>query len=327
MCRRRLIFTTRLLIISVALVALNLAGVIGKSKYYPKPHFDEGVGWGDGRIMVQNGTNGDMYLSSGHFSTGFRLERVLRVPPPPTRLQTWSPVIASVSVTLLVLALFSLPRRWLLCCISRVRSDQVRQFVRLRVVLLWLTIAFASIGLNFAAILYRGVEDPAERWLAQHSFLQGNLILKWDGTTGRLHSDEKWKKVYRGVRAISPTESFAEVESGGESPALSESQFLPGSGAQHRDAHIGTIEYRIDGGIVAYEGPPGEALSRPYVIRPPLRSFLEMRWPIFSSALITLLALCIAWFKARLPGHNPSDSHVAADRRRDPGPNQAESGP
>ena len=62
-----------------------------------------------------------------------------------------------------------------------------------------------------------------------------------------------------------------------------------------RSRVLGTIVYRPDGSIVGYEGRPGEMQAPPHVIRPPLRSFLEMWWPVVASASITTLVLGILW--------------------------------
>ncbi len=60
-----------------------------------------------------------------------------------------------------------------------------------------------------------------------------------------------------------------------------------------RSRTLGTIVYKADGSIAGYEGRPGEMRAPPHVIRPPLRSLLEVWWPVMAGAAITILVLAI----------------------------------
>ncbi|MBX6314881.1 MAG: hypothetical protein IRY99_18485 [Isosphaeraceae bacterium] len=102
MRRPCMLFTVRQMMIMVALVGLNLAGAIATSKYYPRPPYLS-VGYGNGRGFIYYKADGTILQGSGNAETGYRLTRVIRRPPRPSLLQIWSPVLASVAITLGVL--------------------------------------------------------------------------------------------------------------------------------------------------------------------------------------------------------------------------------
>jgi hypothetical protein len=87
---------------AVALVGLNLAGAIATSKYYPRKQIRP-VTAANGRGYISYKTDGTIEIGTGNAEIGYRRTRVLWRPLPPSLLRVWSPVIASVTITFLVL--------------------------------------------------------------------------------------------------------------------------------------------------------------------------------------------------------------------------------
>jgi hypothetical protein len=113
MRRLRASFTIRSLTILVALVALNLAATIVTSRYYArKPPYAVSI-YGNGRGFQSEYSDGSRRYFVGSRKTGYRLTRIEPTPAAaPTLVQIWSPVLASVSITLLVWAATWQNRPW-----------------------------------------------------------------------------------------------------------------------------------------------------------------------------------------------------------------------
>src|SRR5262249_9263129 len=127
--------------------------------------------------------DGSILVAKGNLDSGYQPTRVLRRPLPPTLLQIWSPVIAGVSITLLILSVARAgpgPQR-------RSGSPKLGRRLCARqhglgIVARWGMIVVALMGLNLASAVYRPLPDPAEEWLAHHYLTSENLILTSDGS-------------------------------------------------------------------------------------------------------------------------------------------------
>jgi hypothetical protein len=290
-------FTIRSLIIAVALVGLNLAGGIATSRYYPRqPNVMEGWGYspfrsfyGDGTVEIGRRDNG---------SPGRTIERVVLRPFLPTTLQIWTPLIGSVCTTVLVLVV----RGW------RRRADSIgsapspARLPRLQLGARWLLIVMALFGLNLAAAsvfrpLPRRDDQPLDHYL-RHS---GKLLAKGDGIiefrpsggTGMIKPD--------GTYELQPLPPVPLVKSNRDADHGRSSDAQVPSPSYYDDTGriLGTVRYKPDGSIIGYEGTPGQIQGRSHVIRPPIRPFLQMWWPVIGSASITLLILGLLWREVR----------------------------
>lgn len=98
--------------LGIVLVALNLAAVLAALKYYPRPTppFPSlKVRYHDGRGLALYPPNGSIVLIKD-VTIGYQpTHRVWPIPYPST-LQIWSPLITSLAISVLVLALTSSPR-------------------------------------------------------------------------------------------------------------------------------------------------------------------------------------------------------------------------
>jgi hypothetical protein len=96
--------STRGWMIAVGLIGLNLAAAIATSKCYPRPTPYLPVGYGGGGWYIQYSAEGRVEEGEVNLETGYkRRTRVWRLPPRPTLLQIWFPVIAGVGISLLTL--------------------------------------------------------------------------------------------------------------------------------------------------------------------------------------------------------------------------------
>jgi hypothetical protein len=151
--------TTRSLILAVALVALNLAGVVATSKFYPRREIQTG-GHGNGRGFENYKADSSIEIGSGNAETGYRLERVVRCLPPPSLLQVWSPVVACAAFTLLVPVV---PGRRVFRGTSRTLRSRAMAAAR------WTTILAALIAMNVACFVYRPLPgDTIPEWSLLH---------------------------------------------------------------------------------------------------------------------------------------------------------------
>ena len=318
-------FTIRSMIIAVALVALNLAGAVatpkgdwggmglgGWGKEFA--HFDRRVEYG-----VACFYGGPIRQTNGRI--GARLTEVWRLPLPPALLQVWSPVIASASITLLVLTVClrdsgALPESVPADVGWRGRSLPPHLWFAAR----WVMVAIALIGLNLASALYQPTfdlykQDPEHPANGSHAALPGTVsgkvhlyVLQFVGDFGtgvqsadtlpepppyvdlQLGYHDLFTAIPRVLNlAIDGTtvERCAMEVDGMAQKRLPEVLF--------QDSPMGeaTIDFKPDGSIIGYEGRPGRIMSRPRVLRPPSFSFLEMRWPMIACASTTVLVLAV----------------------------------
>jgi hypothetical protein len=105
-------FTLRWMMVAVAIVGLNLAAAISTSRCYPRPRPPSPVMVGNGRGYVSYMSEGQVEYGVGNAETGYRRTRVELLRPRPTLLRIWSPVIASVVASILVLTVATKPWAW-----------------------------------------------------------------------------------------------------------------------------------------------------------------------------------------------------------------------
>jgi hypothetical protein len=213
--------------------------------------------------------------------------------PPAAALQIWSPLIASMLLTILVLV------------VPRGHSGRQRPGIgstgnSLSPARPWrpwlgvkpLTIALALVGLNLVAALHRPAPDPYDDRLETLLRSSADVYVKPDGGV----EPRPWGSFL----VMKPDGYHGTVLFGGGSGIAEDGSIY--SYDDHgvrirydgdRSRALGTIVYKPDGSIIGYEGKPGEMRPPAHVIRPPLRSFLEMWWPVMTSASITLLVLVI----------------------------------
>ena len=272
------------MMVTVALFALNLGAVIAVSKTHPRE-------WVRGEVFHTHGPRIEdfpRYALTCRFShfippgAAFKqVERVVQDPLPETIPQIWSPVIASASVTLLVLGL-SLWRPLLLRggVKSHVEDAPSTRSLGWWQVTRWATIAMALVGLNFAAVVHRPPWEPSGSELARHYFRGGVYLINEDGSFEHL----------RQSGALAFTRSRDAVP---DEPMLVSS---PAAGPLEK---VTTIVVKDDGSVLGYGGRPGEVTSNPIVLRRPLRSPLELWWPLIASTSITALAAIVLWHHDR----------------------------
>lgn len=327
MTQARARFTTRSLMIAVALIGLNLAGAMATAKHYPKwsrqgressarPHpqvfknwgvilTKEGRGLTQGRSFIFSYHSGKTEIGRGRYGTGRqRIERIVLRPPPPNILQIWSPLVASTSLTILVLVVPWERRalsRWAAQPDGTVPSPARRPCLWAAVK--WLMIFAALAGLNLAAALYRGTPDPPDDELDSPIQSSADLLIKPDGAIeirplGKhmmMKPDGRYESRAFSGRLVVKADGRAESR-----PPLDGWALPAGYGVGGRI--LGTIVYRPDGSVVGYEGEPLRMQSRPHLIRPPMRSFIEMWWPVLVSASITAFVTIVSWRRIRREG-------------------------
>jgi hypothetical protein len=268
--RLRARFTLRSMIIAVFLVVLNIAGIIATLNSYPrKPHRSGSGNLGPANVVRD--ANGITSIYAKVAGTGYRLAEVLREPLPPTLLQIWSSVIASTSITLLVfLVPWAPPASPQRNTSSQDEGDQPTRLPRFAV--RWVTIGVSLIGLNVAGAVSRPPPDRSELPLNYRNLFGGTprtLIVTIDGSIAQ-------RCPVDGTDVVSPPDD-------GDADRVNE----------------GTIDYRMDGSIVAYAGRPGQVPSHTSVIRAPTRTLVEVWSTVITSASITLLVLGIVLHKVR----------------------------
>jgi len=281
-------FTIRSMVIAVALVALNLAGAIATWRCYPEKQIVQMTN-DRGLRHYNEDADGNMRFDLGKLRTGERLVGVVRRRRPPTLVQIWSPVIASASITLLVLLVpFGRSASWHRSPLSNVGGHPPTRLARGWFAARWATIVAALIGLNITGAVYRPLLDPSEQRPASDVYFGGSMFL-----------DEAGNFLFN---RRDGTLIFRNADGSLERPATLDDFPLP---LHQDDGHSrisDTIVYKSDGSIVDYEGNPGimeRMLTWPRVIQSPTRSLLEMWWRVVASASITLLVLDILWRQAR----------------------------
>jgi hypothetical protein len=260
-------------VIAIALLDLNVAGVCATLSYFPRERLLEPD---DFRILSFGGPVlapiddetaefrfGPIRISprKAALSIDPREARLIRRPPRPNLLQILSPIIASVSITLLVVIVPQFRRQ------SSQASHEypLEKHASLKWDSCWLAfMIIALIGLNIAGAVYRRPPHPADPWRRDIEDYQVPLPL-----------------------VIGPcgTPSYSRVGSNGGRPGV------------HSDSHqayVGMIVFRTDGSVIGYEGAETRNPSRAHTLQAPTHSLLEMWWPLIGSVTITIVALAAA---------------------------------
>ena len=272
----RVRFTTASLMLAILLLGLNLAGGLATSRYDPETPYPGAIMFDGSRefptLPDQDGMSYVYRPDHRHVARcdGWRLVSVGRRPLPPTPLRIWSPVLASVSVTLLILLVPCRRAMRSIGLLRSTRSDRSQLVGRAPRVIRDLAIVLALLALNIAGAASRPLPGRSSIDLDCRRMFGGvprTLAIRIDGTIVQRHpldgSDQ-------GVWFLPCTDPLDE---------------------QLYTLREGTIEYRPDGRIVAYAGSPEQKASRPFLIRPPTRTFVEVWWPVLSSGAITLLVM------------------------------------
>jgi hypothetical protein len=267
MCPIGMRLSIRSFLVATALVGVNLAGAIATSEYFHYFPRVPPVGYGNGWGFVAYGSDGSISVYAGNAETGRQLTRVVRPLCAPPILQICSPAIAASSVTFLVITLlWAIPdsKRGVISAsaeaMPRTRTARVCVWIAMR----RLTLAVSLIGLNVAGAVYRPLPDREElvvdnRYLSSstrvsHVFTRDGAYLNRYHLRGIGHDDDD-------------------------------------NGPLHP---MNTIVFKADGAILSYDGTPGETRSRPFVLRPPRRSFLVMWFPLIASVTTTILVVVMA---------------------------------
>jgi hypothetical protein len=287
MGRPRLMSATRSMMVAVFLAALNIAAMIETARSYPEERV----------YPSRNRSHGSSFLTFARYGLvcryelddqglGRRLTRIYREPPPAKLFQVLLPLIASTSITVLVLV-FALsrrngpPRGWTgdNCGVNHFRSSGL-------LLARYALIAVSLIGLNVAGALHAPAFRPIDSELAQHYFSGGNYFIRADGSFE-----------YRGPCDDLVFSPESDADSKRAAADRGHSTLTRRSDAGR--IKISTIVVTNDGRIVGYTGAPGWMTTEALVLRPPLRPFLEMWWTVIVSALITALVLVELWREAR----------------------------
>ena len=291
-------FAIQSVMVAVAMAALNLRGAIAVSKTRPRAFVMKSSRSSDQLRTSNFPTDALRCLFRRDTSANLVVKRALQEPLAETLAQIWSPVIASASFTILVLAL-SLSRPLELRRGPRGQVDEIprERPMRWRQVTNRVMIAVALIGLNFAGAAYSPTLGPAELELALQYHKGGIYLIKADGSfepqhTGQEHLIFTRYRVPSTGQALSPLE-VANAESHGIS--------------------VTTIVLGTDGSILGYGGRPGDVTSTPIVLRRPLRSLLGMWWPLIASTLATMLVAVVLWRRARRDRSEGPEALVCRD--------------
>jgi hypothetical protein len=213
----------------------------------------------------------------------------------PTPVQIWSPVIASASITLLVVFVpFERSASRRRSALSNVGGHPDTQLARVWFAVRWATIVAALIGANLAGAVYRPLLDPREPRPPDHLYFDGSTVRDEAGNFLFKHGDGRL--------------FFRNADGSHERPATLNDFPLPLHRGGRHSRILDTIAYKSDGSLVVYEGNPGiieRILTWPRVIEPPVRSLPEMWWPVVGSASITLLALDVLVRQARRQRNSP----------------------
>ena len=283
-------FTIRSLLILVAVVGLNLAGAIiscGNLQKLNPALVDDGL---HVRPPQETDADGNTVFDLGKLDTGERLvRRVQRLPPQLATLEIWSPVVACVSITVLVLAApIALSRSRHGSELTTVDGPGCARLPSHWLAILRATIAVALVGLNIAGAASRQIMDPTEQ--RQARFQRFDQLTFFDGRGGFFFTRHDGRLVKR------------EIDYKTARPAKLSDFPLAAREGNSKDCVAETIVCQPDGSIVAYDGSPGllgRILTQPRVLQPSARSFLETSWPVVCSTSITLLVFGILWRQAR----------------------------
>jgi hypothetical protein len=269
--------------IAVALVTLNLGAAIATWDRYhlqqppPKPRPPNRVFW----TPLVPDADGKILIDLGKVPTGQRLVGIIRLPEPwPNVIGIWSPVVASASITLVVILLFGRSPLNVESVSLTASGGGPGRLPRVWFALRWGAIAIILIGLNWLGALYRPLLDHGEWQSLNSPGIQSDFLDK-AGKKFRYQADELF---------------LMTENDGGERPATLDDYPLPLYQGDGQSRILATIVHKCDGSVVVYKGNPGlmrQILTRPRVIQPPTRTALETWWPVIASASTTLVVLDI----------------------------------
>jgi hypothetical protein len=284
----RLRFTTRSLMLAVLLAGLNLAGALATSSYYPRQQLVLGdLNNFSARTIGHTDEHGLTYTYQVRGSEkpgwrmsdprrGWRMSELRRDPVPPTLLQMWSPIMASVSISLLILLIpfgsRASGRRS--APINDDRGGGSGRWSRWLIAARMIAVVLALILFNVAGAVSGPRPEHSYIPLEYREFFGGTprmLVIRMEGTTIKRR------------RALDASDWLGRLASlGMEAGTLDDGGY---------DLEEATIEYRNDTSIVSYAGIPEKKLSRPHLISPPSRSFLELWWTLIGTSSVTIVAI------------------------------------
>jgi hypothetical protein len=289
---------------AILVVGLNLAGALATSSYYPRQQLLLVVANNlSAPLIAFPDEHGLTYVYRARGSErrewrmsdsrrGWRISEVIRNPVPPTLLEIWSPVMASVSVSLFMLLVPSgqaAPwRRG-----ARIDPDRSGRFGRRSRRLIGarvIAIVLALVLLNVSGAVSGTRPGRSYVTLKHGEFFGGTpriLVFRMEGTTVQ-------SRPMNGSDWLGPVES--------RSGTLDDAGY---------DLDEATIEYRRDASIVTYAGMPERKLSQPVVISPPARSFLDVWWPLIATSSVTVVVIVLLWRGIRRDFCGRSDTPAA----------------
>ena len=278
------------LLVGLLLVCLNVAGAIGTHNarlrdQAARVRIFERVAW---YPPGWDPRSGDIHFGLGLLDTGELLVRIMRLPGWPSFLETWSPVIASLSASLLILTVVLGGMSVRCPPAGPGRADDRSPRRSLRESRVTATTAVALIGLNIAGALFGRFPEPGQEEPHPKNFSGPTAVPDQDGS---LAVEDGAGRIVR----ISPTGNVRRLATVSDYP-------LPLHQFDTRTRVKETVEYRSDGSVVAYAGNPGflqRLVTRPRVLQPSTRSFLEVWWPAIGSMFVSLFLLFGAWRQTR----------------------------
>jgi hypothetical protein len=278
--------TIRCLLLLAGLTGLNLGAAVAVHRCPPAETLKHDfLSFGFSHYEAGHTGAAAFFYDGAIPGTPERLRRVLIEPARLTPPQVWCPIIASLSITLLVFVALPLRSTPNDLAGSQKPGWKARpKLTRVAAAARWTAFTLALLALNAAATIYRPCSAPNEAEPARQ-YLKGGLYLLF--ADGSFAFERPWRDlVFAPYRDIDPQEPFR-------------GPLLPGNHPYNHDLNVRTIVLEPDGSILGYEGKPGQMTSQPLVLRRPLRSTFEMRWPIVGSATITVLILGQLWRHAR----------------------------
>ena len=207
-----------------------------------------------------------------------------RDPVPSTLMQIWSPIMASVSISLLIVLVPFGPiapgrRR---APINPDRGGGSERWTCRLIAARVIAVVLALILLNITGAVSGPRPGRSYIPLDDREFFGGMprmLVIRMEGTTVQ-------------NRRLDATDWLG--------PLASPS----GTSDDRYDFEEGTIEYRRDASIVTYAGTAERKLSQPHVISPPARSFLDLWWPLMGTSSVTVIVILC------LTRHGLSDAQI-----------------
>ncbi|MHB1561542.1 MAG: LbetaH domain-containing protein [Isosphaeraceae bacterium] len=227
-----------------------------------------------------NDVTGETLFGIGRLSPGVGLRRMMILPQPLSLPETWSPLIATVSLSILVIHL-QLGRP--IGCSPSTEPGRADRRWSDRMV-----IGAALLALNMAAACCDTYPRPGSEEPFPPKFLDASTVSDEDGSLVVEDSSYHLIRKLPGSTEVRPV-SMADY-------AAPRHQF------DTRLRIKDTVIYNSDGSVVAYPGKAGfleRLISRPLVLHPATRSLLEVWWPVLTSASVSVIFLL--WLRLR-PG-------------------------